>query len=290
MAIEGLTLIGETINDSVPSTRKLFEAGDLEAVVELARFQAEHGAHYIDVNIGSREPDLMAELVRRIQQVTTRPLAIDTPDVDIARAGLAAYDPQRAEGRVPILNSITTARTEMFELYQVRRFRPILLVSEHVLDGQAQPCRTPEESLEAARQLVHAFRQSCPGATNDDCIIDLGIFPLGSDSEGQLHRLFGVLKGMRGQEELSGVHISVGLSNFTVMLPSKRQDGTPVKSALQNAFLTRAMPLGLDTIIGSVRRRYELLPEGHPALECLDDCLKLSGFDVLMRVREFYAG
>jgi len=262
MAIEGLTLIGESINDSVPSTRRLFEAGDLDGVVELARFQAERGAHYIDVNIGSREPALMAELVRRIQQVTDRPLAIDTPDVDIARAGLEAYDPERAGGETPILNSITLARTEMFELYGLRPFRPILLVSEHMVDGQARPCRTAEE----------------------------GIFPLGSDSEGQIHRLFGTLKAMRDREDLRGVHVSVGLSNFTVMLPSKRQDGSPVKSALENAFLTRAMPLGLDMIIGSVRRRYELLPEGHPALECLDECLKLSGFDVLMRVREFYAG
>jgi len=290
MAIEGLTLIGESINDSVPSTRRLFEAGDLDGVVELARFQAERGAHYIDVNIGSREPALMAELVRRIQQVTDRPLAIDTPDVDIARAGLEAYDPECAGGETPILNSITLARTEMFELYGLRPFRPILLVSEHMVDGQARPCRTAEESLAAAEQLVRQFRDQCAGASNDQCIIDPGIFPLGSDSEGQIHRLFGTLKAMRDREDLRGVHVSVGLSNFTVMLPSKRQDGSPVKSALENAFLTRAMPLGLDMIIGSVRRRYELLPEGHPALECLDECLKLSGFDVLMRVREFYAG
>jgi len=290
MAIAGLTLIGETINDSVPSTGKLFEAGDLEALVELARFQDQRGADYIDVNIGSREPALMAELVQRIQQVTARPLSIDTPDPEIARAGLEAYDPQRADGRAPLLNSVTVARTEMLGLYRVQPFRPILLVSEHVIDGHARPCRTAEESLQAAAALVEEFRRTCPGATNDECIIDPGIFPLGSDSEGQLHRLFGVLESMRANQELAGVHVSVGLSNFTVMLPSKRRDGSPVKSALENAFLTRAMPLGLDTIIGSVRRAYELLPEGHPALVCLDECLQLGGFDVLMRVREFYAG
>ncbi len=288
--MEGLALIGESINDSVPSTRKLFEAGELDALVELARFQDQRGADYIDVNIGSREPGLMAELVRRIQQATTRPLSIDTPDAAIARAGLETYDPERAGGRGPILNSITTARVHMFELFAIRPFRPILLVSEHLLDGQARPCRTAEESFQTARALVRAFRETCPGATNDDCILDPGIFPLGSDSEGQLHRVFGVLESVRNEAELAGVHVSVGLSNFTVMLPARRRDGSPVKSALENAFLTRAVPLGLDMIIGSVRRGYKLLPEGHPALECLDDCLKLSGFDVLMRVREFYAG
>lgn len=290
MAIRGLTLIGETINDSIPSTHQLFEAGNVEALVELARFQEQRGAQYIDVNIGTREPELMAELVRRIQQATALPLAIDTPDAEIARAGLAAYDPQRAGGRLPILNSITVARTGLFALYQVRPFRPILLVSEHVIDGHARPCRTAAESLRAAEQLVEEFRRGCPGASTADCILDPGIFPLGSDAEGQLHRLFGVLSSLRDHSLLAGVHVSVGLTNFTVMLPAKRRDGAPVKSALENAFLTRAVPLGLDMIIGSVRRNYELLPEGHPALECLDDCLKLSGFDVLLRVREFYAG
>ncbi len=39
MPIAGLTIIGETINDSVPSTKKLFEAGDMAGLVELARSQ-----------------------------------------------------------------------------------------------------------------------------------------------------------------------------------------------------------------------------------------------------------
>ena len=57
----------------------------------------------------------------------------------------------------------------------------------------------------------------------------------------------------------AGCHASVGLSNFTVMLPSKRPDGSPVKGPLESAFLTKVMPLGLDTVIGSVKRNYELL-------------------------------
>jgi len=97
------------------------------------------------------------------------------------------------------------------------------------------------------------------------------------------------LEMIRDDAELAGVHLSVGLSNFTVMLPPKRADGSPVKGPLESAFLTKAMPLGLDMVIGSVKRKYELLPPDHPAMECLEDCLKLSGFEVIMRVREFYA-
>jgi hypothetical protein len=49
------------------------------------------------------------------------------------------------------------------------------------------------------------------------------------------------------------------------------------------------MPLGLDMIVGSVKRKYELLPPEHPAMICLEDCLEQSGFEVIMRVREFYS-
>ncbi len=73
------------------------------------------------------------------------------------------------------------------------------------------------------------------------------------------------------------------------MLPPKRPDGSPVKGALESAFLTKAMPLGLDMVIGSVKRNYERLAPEHPAMVCLEECLKLKGFDVLMRVREFYS-
>ena len=41
-------------------------------------------------------------------------------------------------------------------------------------------------------------------------------------------------------------------------------------------------------VIGSVKRNYEKLAADHPAMTCLEECLKLKGFDVLMRVRAFY--
>jgi hypothetical protein len=57
-----------------------------------------------------------------------------------------------------------------------------------------------------------------------------------------------------------------------------------VKGPLENAFLTMAMPLGLNTIIGSVKRQYALLTEDDPALQCLRDVLNLEGVEAVMRV------
>lgn len=286
MAISGLTLIGETINDSVPSTHKLFETDDIAGILELARFQSERGADYIDVNVGLRPPEFMADMVRRIQQVTAKPLSIDTPDYETARAGLAAYDPGRAGGRKPLLNSISPLRVRMFDLLAVRPFRPILLISERRDGDRSRPCHTAEETYQAARDLLAEAHRA--GLANEDCFFDPGIAPLGSDSEGNLQRLVAAMEMIHRDPDFAGVHLSVGLSNFTVQLPSKRADGSPVKAPLENAFLTKAIPLGLDTIIGSVKRNYELLPPDHPAMQCLEDCLRMGGFEAILRVREFY--
>ena len=104
-----------------------------------------------------------------------------------------------------------------------------------------------------------------------------------------LHRLMGAMRLMHDDADFKGCHYSVGLSNFTVMIPPKRANGDPVKGPLESAFLTRAMPLGLDTVIGSVKRKYQLLDEGHDALVCFDEVLKREGFDCIMRVQEFYS-
>ena len=287
MAIQGLTIIGESVNDSVPSTKKLFDADDVAGLLDLARSQDQGGAAYIDVNVGPRSPEFMADMVRKIQGVTAKPLSIDSPDVEIVRAGLAAYDPAKAGGQKPILNSITALRMAMFELYSSQPFRPILLVSEQVIDGRSRPCHTPEETYNAAKTLLGAAKQH--GISLDDCIIDPGIAPIGSDADGNLKRLIAAITLIHADPSMAGIHMSVGLSNFTVMLPPKCADGSPVKGPLESAFLTKAMPLGLDMVIGSVKRQYNLLPPDHPAMKCLEDCLKLDGFESIMRVREFYA-
>jgi hypothetical protein len=47
--------------------------------------------------------------------------------------------------------------------------------------------------------------------------------------------------------------------------------------------------LGLNTIVGSVKRKYELLPDDHPAMQCLKDVLNLEGIEVIMRVTMFFS-
>jgi len=288
MSIPGLTLIAESINDSVPSTHTLFEENNIEGIIELAKYQAERGADYIDVNVGLRSPEFMTEIVKQIQQHITLPLSIDTPDPAIAAAGLAAYDPKQAGNRKPILNSISAARLKMFDLYAQQPFIPILLTTEGIDDtGNLRMNTTAEQTFATAQSMVKIARERIGKIPNNELILDPGITPIGSDMEGNFKRLMNTIKLIYTNPDFAGINMSVGLSNFTVMLPSKKADGLPVKGPLESAFLTMAMPFGFNTIIGSVKRKYELLPEDHPAMQCLKEVLELDGPATIMRVMAY---
>jgi len=288
MSISGLTIIAESINDSVPGTKALFDAGDMAGVVELARLQAEKGAAYIDVNVGTRGASFMAEVIRQIQRHVTLPLSIDTPDVEMAAAGLEVYDAQLAGGRLPILNSISAARLEMFDLYRKTPFMPILLATEGKSEAdQFSINLTAEQTFTTAKFMVQTARERMAGVANDRLILDLGIMPVGSDSVGNFRRLISALEMVKNDADLAGINASVGLSNFTVQLPAKRADGSPVRGPLESAFLTLAMPLGLNMAIASVKRSYSLLPDDHAAMQCVRDILELDGMDIILRVMSF---
>jgi hypothetical protein len=49
------------------------------------------------------------------------------------------------------------------------------------------------------------------------------------------------------------------------------------------------MPFGLNMVIGSVKRKYGVLEETHPALQCLKDILRLDGVEIVTRVVQFYS-
>jgi cobalamin-dependent methionine synthase I len=290
MSIEGLSIIGESINDSVPSTHKMFEENDIEGIIELAKFQAEKGAKYIDVNVGLNTPGFMADMVQKIQRHISLPLSIDTPDPELAAAGLRAYDPELAGGKKPILNSISEARLEMFDIYKEQPFIPILLTTEGTDEnGEMIMNKTAEATYGTAERMVQIARERMGNPPNQELILDPGITPIGSDSEGNFKRLMTTIQMIHNNPDFKGINMSVGLSNFTVMLPPKTSDGKPVKSALESAFLTMALPLGFNMIIGSVKRKYRILEAEHPAMKCLNDVLNLEGFDIVTRVMEYYS-
>jgi len=287
MAMNGrLNIIAEKINDSVPSTHDLFEQGKIDEIVNLAKEQAEQGARYIDVNIGPRDPRLMVELVKSIQGQITLPLSIDTPSYEIAELALKAYDPAKAGGEKPILNSIGPKRLQMFDLLKIQTCKVIMIVNEKADDGKAIVCTESAHVVEAAHQMyAHAQKYNL---SNDDIIFDPSIAPISSDMKGLTKMTVNAVESIGHTPLFKGCHMSVGLSNFTVMMPSKTKSGQLVKTPLENAFLTLTVPKGLDYVIGSTKKKYDFLPGDHPAMQTICKVMNLTGMEALKAVRQFY--
>ena len=89
-------VIGERIN---PTGRKAFaeelRGGDLSTVVVDVETQVEAGADMLDVNAGIPlvdEAELLAKMLKLVQDTTDAPICIDSSVIEALEAGLAAYD------------------------------------------------------------------------------------------------------------------------------------------------------------------------------------------------------
>jgi cobalamin-dependent methionine synthase I len=275
--IKNLTIIGESINDSVPSTNKLFEESNFEGIQKLSRSQAKKNVKYLDVNVGMRSTDFFSAVIKSIQNVVDLPLSIDTPSYELQEIGLKNYNLEKANNKKPIVNSISELRLELFELYKIMPFIPILILSERDNNGERSQNRDEKEIYETGKRLVKKAREY--NIPNEEIILDPGVAPIGVDFENKTRAVLCAMKLIKNDKYFENIHISVGLSNFSNMLPH----GT----LLESAFITLAQPLGLDFIIGNSKKRYKILSENEPALVALKEALELGGYESLARIQEF---
>ncbi len=289
-----IRIIGERINPGFKSTRALFDNEDLAGIQALALRQAEAGASWLNVNVGARaltDPGWMAEVIRAIQAAVAVPLAFDFPSKKVQQFCLAAYDPARAGGRMPIVNSITEHRWDLMELYGPHRFQVILMASERVeiVDGRpvAKGNKTADEIHATARRgALRLMREH--GLAPDDIFVDMSVSAIVADTEGLNRATIDAIARIGADPELRGVHMMGGLSNIGQQLPAKAADGSDLKHALECAFLTLAVPLGFDTVLGTPWRDYAPLPPDNPVLQTYRRFLEDRGTQALRTVRKLY--
>ncbi|MCF6335177.1 MAG: hypothetical protein L3J12_05515, partial [Spirochaetales bacterium] len=184
---------------------------------------------------------------------------------------------------------ISELRMEFIDFAEIQPARFIVLCTESSMDGNLKPNETGEEIFAAALRVSKVLKEKCPYISNDDLFFDPGMGPLGADMNGITNATIDAVKLIHECEDLKGCHMSVGLSNFSVQLPSRTAAGDLVKTPLESAFLTLTNPMGMDHVIGNTKKKYKFLEDNHPALETVKDILKLEGFDRLMRIQEFYS-
>ncbi|MGD0387457.1 MAG: dihydropteroate synthase [Tepidisphaeraceae bacterium] len=255
-------LIGELMNNSFGRAARAWKHRDLAGFQRLAKLQADLGADYLTLNIDGTQSmrvtpremyDFLPELIPAIQQVTSVPIAFDNPSVEFHRRCLEVYD--RTKSGRPIFNSIAASRRnldEMFELIAAYDTMVIGMASEQfVEDGSAQ-CLGADDVYGAAMRLVERLRSRARRSC-EQIIIDTGLAPVGADTYGLVNMGLDAMRRIRANPEMGGVHLSVGLTNFSFGMPKN------IRQHVESAYLTIAVAAGLDFVLGNPEKDLRLL-------------------------------
>jgi 5-methyltetrahydrofolate--homocysteine methyltransferase len=291
MSFKNLKIIGERINPGFKSSLKLIEDQDIAGIQQLAVRQVENGATYININVGNgviEDQGFMKDVIRGVQEVVAVPLSFDFPNVEVQKVFLNCYDQKKAMGGKPIVNSISELRMEMMQLYEIRDFKMILMASERKENGVMSPNKTADEVLETTLRMVENIRKAYPAITLSDIFIDVSVSPIGADVEGLVKMAIESIRKIGTHSELETIHMSVGLSNISVMLPNTALDGSNLKLGLESAFLTETVPYGLDTILATPGRKYQMLDEDNFVLKGFRNAINAEGYDSLMEIQSLY--
>jgi 5-methyltetrahydrofolate--homocysteine methyltransferase len=291
MAIPGVSIIGDRINPGFKATKALVEAEDIAGLQALAVRQVQAGAWCLDVTVGSRgyqDSLFLTEVIKALQAAVDVPLCFDYPSAAVQEVCLKAYDPSKAQGRKPVVNSIAETRQEMFELAKIRPFQAIVMASERLEDGSPKSNKLTSEVLGVAQRMTKKLTSEC-GLSHDDIFVDITIHSVVSDLEGLTKMALDAIRAVSQDPELKGVHIIGGMTNIGNMLPPLKFDGVSLRQLFENAFLTLAVPLGFDTIMGTPWNKFQILPDDNLVLQTLKDFLNLSGLNAMRRLRQLWA-
>src|SRR5688500_13663301 len=270
-------LIGELINHSFARAARAWQARDVSGYQKLAKLQADLGADFITLNIDGTQSmrvtpqdmfDFLPELVPAIQEVTTVPIAFDNPGVEFHRRALKVYDATRS-GQ-PILNSVAASRHNLDEMLElVREFNTMVIgmASEKFVEGGGAQCLCADDVYGAAHDLVHLLRDKA-GRANSQIILDPGLAPVGADTYGLVNMGLDAMRMIRADRDLAGVHLSVGLTNFSFGMPRA------IREQVESAYLTLAVEAGLDFVLGNPEKDLHLLDRDDRFVRGIEAALK----------------
>lgn len=291
MAIPGVGIIGDRINPGFKATKALVEAEDIAGLQALAVRQVRAGAWCLDVTVGPRgyqDALFLTEVIRALQAAVNVPLCFDYPSAAVQEVCLKAYDPSKAQGRKPVVNSVAETREDMFELVKIQPFQAIVMASERLEDSSPKSNKLASEVLGVAQRMMAKLTRKC-GLAHSEIFVDITIHSVVSDLEGLTKMALDSVRAIRQAPELAGVHIIGGMTNIGNMLPPLKFDGIPLRQLVENAFLTLAVPFGFDTIMGTPWNDFQMLPDDNVVLQTLQEFTQLTGLNAIRRLRQLWA-
>ncbi len=249
--------------------RKLIEAGDYNAALEIAKQQVASGAQIIDINMDEGMLDSEAAMVRMLNLMAAEPdiarvpIMIDSSKWSVIEAGLKCI-----QGK-PIVNSISLKEGEVPFKAQARKLRAYgaaVVVMAFDEQGQADTVERKVSICERCYRILVDELRFPP----QDIIFDPNIFAVATGIDE--HNGYGVafIEATRQiKQKLPHVMVSGGVSNVSFSFRGK----DPVREAMHSVFLYHAIRAGMDMGIvnaGQLAIYEQIEPE---LRECVEDVI-----------------
>lgn len=226
-----MILIGENLNIMSQTLGPALRGRDPGPVQEMAKLETAAGIDYIDLNIGPARKagdELMAWVVNTVQEVTDKPLSLDTTNVVAMEAGLKVY-----KGNA-LINSISPAREDE-EMPFVLKYNADMIGLLWGLDGM------PRDADERAMLTMDlTMKANALGIPNEKIWID----PIVSPISVEINQVKACVEFMSMLQEIApGCKSTIGLSNIS--------NGTPteLRPPLNRTYMIMLMKYGLHSAI-----------------------------------------
>jgi len=227
-----LLVIGELINGMYADIGKAIKEKDKALIQKCALEQVQQGADALDVNCGpaSREPISDIQwLVESIQEVTNKPLSIDSSKPAVIASGLKVLKNKA------IINSTTADPEKLDVLVPLAKQYNAKLIGL-TISSKGIP-QNKDQRLELAAMIVATCEEK--GFPIEDLYLDPIVLPV-NVAQAQMKDILGSIHEFKIISDPSPKTI-VGLSNVS--------QGTNVRSLINRTFLTMAVAFGLDAAI-----------------------------------------
>ena len=221
--------------------RKLIEAGDYAAAVDIARQQVANGAQMIDVNMDEGMLDSAAAMHKLLcliagePDIARVPVMIDSSKWSVIEAGLKCV-----QGK-PIVNSISLKEGEEAFLTHARlcmRYGAAVVVMAFDERGQAD---TIDRKV-AICERAYALLTERIGFAPEDIIFDPNIFAVATGIEEHNRYSLDFIEATAAiKQRMPAVHVSGGVSNVSFSF----RGNDPVREAMHSVFLYHAIRAGL---------------------------------------------
>ena len=188
----------------------------VEYLAYMVRAQEAHGAHFLDLNVDefSTEIDERRKVVqwtaKVLQKTSSVPLSIDSSNVDILEAGLAACD--RSKGK-PMVNSVSLERKEAVRAAAAAGAAVIAAAGGE----SAMPSNREERVANVDRLLALLTKE---GMSLGDIYLDPLVFPVSVDP-GNGRMILESIEELR-KKHGAAIHFAPGLSNISYGMPNRK--------------------------------------------------------------------